>query len=211
MYVENYIHDWVYSLIGKISVSKTDVRGSSPRGPADKKDKKFCYTNLMKKEHAMQIIWDYMHMNHALEKADLIFVLGSSDVRVAKYAATLYKQGFAPYILFSGSGSIHNHKKEREIFKGTTEADVFASLSEKEGVPKEAILIENQSQNTGENYKFSKEIIEENNLKVNKVIAVQKPYMERRTYATGKIQWPDVEFIVTSPNISLQDYSENEN
>jgi hypothetical protein len=37
---------------------------------------------------------------------------------------------------------------------------------------------------------------------------VQKPYMERRTYATFKAQWPDpsMEIIVTSPPIAYEDY-----
>ena len=35
-------------------------------------------------------LWDYHHMNHALEKADCIFVLGSHDLRVAERAAQLY-------------------------------------------------------------------------------------------------------------------------
>jgi len=35
---------------------------------------------------------------------------------------------------------------------------------------------------------------------------VQKPYMERRTLATFGQRWPEVEVIVTSPQISFDDY-----
>jgi hypothetical protein len=38
------------------------------------------------------------------------------------------------------------------------------------------------------------------------VIAVQKPYMERRTLATFGQRWPEVEVIVTSPQIPFEDY-----
>jgi hypothetical protein len=31
-----------------------------------------------------KIIWDYHHMNHVLEKSDLIMVLGSHDIGVAE-------------------------------------------------------------------------------------------------------------------------------
>jgi hypothetical protein len=35
---------------------------------------------------------------------------------------------------------------------------------------------------------------------------VQKPYMERRSYATFKKVWPEKEVIVTSPKLSLDEY-----
>lgn len=165
----------------------------------------------MNKDTAIKIIWDYMHMNHQLEKADVIFVLGSRDIRVAEYAAQLYFDGWAPLILFSGSGDIHNHKPGRERFVGSTEAEVFADIAKEKGVPEEAILIENKSQNTGDNYKFAIDLLKEKGIEPKTVIAVQKPYMERRTYATGKIHWPDIELIVTSPAIPVSEYPNESN
>lgn len=49
-----------------------------------------------------RIVWEYHQMHHTLEKADAIFVLGSHDIRVAEYAAQLFLEGVAPYIIFSG-------------------------------------------------------------------------------------------------------------
>lgn len=49
-----------------------------------------------------KIIWDYHQVQQKPEKADCIFVLCSLDTRVSERATELYKQGFAPYILFSG-------------------------------------------------------------------------------------------------------------
>lgn len=43
----------------------------------------------MTKDQAIQIIWDYMNLNHTLQKADAILVLGGRDVRVGEYAAQL--------------------------------------------------------------------------------------------------------------------------
>jgi hypothetical protein len=37
-------------------------------------------------------------------------------------------------------------------------------------------------------------------------MVVQKPYMERRSYATFRKLWPEKELIVTSPRISLDEY-----
>ena len=159
-------------------------------------------------DEAAQKIWDYMLMHHELRKADLIFVLGSRDTRTAEYAADLYLQGWAPLLLLSGSGTIHEHEPGREKFAGTTEADLFAVIARERGVPESAILIENCSQNTGENYAFSTRLLKEKGIPPKTVIAVQKPYMERRTYATGKKHWPDVELIVTSPPGSYESLPE---
>ncbi len=165
----------------------------------------------MTKDEALKVIWDYMHMNHQLKKADVIFVLGSRDISVAAYAAQLYVDGWAPRILFSGSGNIHNHKPGRERFVGSTEAEVFADIEREKGVPEEAIFLENRSQNTGDNYKFASKLLKEMGIEPKIVIAVQKPYMERRTYATGKIHWPSVELIIASPRIPMSEYPDESN
>lgn len=165
----------------------------------------------MTKDEAVEIIWEYMLLKQLLKKADAIFVLGNRDVRVAKYAAELYLKGFAPVLIFSGSGSIYNNRPGREKFVGSTEAEVFAEIAREMGVPANVILVENKSQNTGENYEFTRKLLQEHGIEPKTIIAVQKPYMERRTYATGKIQWPDIELIVTSPPISLEDYPNESN
>lgn len=165
----------------------------------------------MNEQKALSIIWDYMHVNHVLKKADAILVLGSSDTRVATYAAQLYRDGLAPVIIFAGSGAVHNHRDDRNMFVGTTEAEVFANIAKEAGVPEQAILIENQSQNTGDNFKFSIKLLKENDINARTIIVLQKPYMERRTFATGKVWLPDVELIVTSPDISIENYPDEVN
>jgi len=37
------------------------------------------FTLNMEKQEAIQIIWEYMHLNHKLKRADVIFVLGSRN------------------------------------------------------------------------------------------------------------------------------------
>ncbi|HEU0085461.1 MAG TPA: YdcF family protein [Candidatus Paceibacterota bacterium] len=165
----------------------------------------------MDKDLALNLIWDYMHLHHQLKKADAILVLGNRDIRVGEYAAELQLDGWAPYLVCSGSGDIHNNKPGRELFAGTTEAEVFADIAEKMGVPKASILVENKSQNTGQNYEFAINLLKNRGVDTKTLIAVQKPYMERRTYATGKVWLPDVNLIVTSPPISLNDYPDESN
>ena len=165
----------------------------------------------MTKQEALEKIWDFMHLHHKLEKADAIFVLGNRDTRVGEYAAKLWLDGWAPYLICAGSGDVHNDKPGREKFAGTTEAEVFAQIAIYMGVSEESILIENKSQNTGQNYEFAIQLLKERGIEPKKLIAVQKPYMERRTFATGKVWLPDVDLIVTSPNISLEDYPNESN
>ena len=146
-------------------------------------------------------IWDYHHLNQKLEKADCILVLGSHDLRIAEYGAKLILDGWAPLLILSG-GLGHL----TEGIWDEPEADKFAKIAIQMSVPKEKILIENRSANTGENILFTKELLEREGIDVKKFILVQKPYMERRAYATFRKRWPEKEIIVTSPPISFEEY-----
>lgn len=150
-------------------------------------------------------LWNYHHVHHSPEKSDCILALGSHDLRVAERAAELYLQGFAPLVIMSGG--LGNFTKEMWSEK---EADKFAKVAIQKGVPEAAILIENSSTNTGENILFTQKLLQEKNLDPQSFIVVQKPYMERRSFATFKKHWPDKTLSVTSPQISFDDYPTDE-
>ena len=150
-------------------------------------------------------LWDYHHVNHILKKSDCILALGSHDLRVAERTAELYLQGYAPLVIMSGG--LGNFTKELWTEK---EADQFAAVAIEKGVPEKNILIENNSSNTGENILFTQKLLAEKKLNPQNFIVVQKPYMERRSYATFKKHWPDKDLIVTSPQISFEQYPTNE-
>ncbi|HEY5368672.1 MAG TPA: YdcF family protein [Hanamia sp.] len=152
-----------------------------------------------------QKLWDYHHMNQVPEKSDCILALGSHDLRVAERAAELYLDGLAPILVMSGG--LGNFTKEMWTEK---EADKFAATAIKKGVPANAILIENRSTNTGENILFTQKLLEEKRLNPESFIVVQKPYMERRCFATFKKHWPDKKLVVTSPQISFEEYPTEE-
>jgi len=150
-------------------------------------------------------LWDYHHVNHTLVNADCILTLGSHDLRVAERAAQLYLEGWAPMMIFSGG--LGNFTKEVWT---ETEADQFAAIAVSMGVPESSILVENRSTNTGENILFTQHLLEQRNLDPQSFIVVQKPYMERRSYATFKQHWPAKKLVVTSPQISFEDYPTEE-
>jgi uncharacterized SAM-binding protein YcdF (DUF218 family) len=146
-------------------------------------------------------LWQYHHLNHTLSSADAILVLCSHDMAVARRGAELFLEGWAPLLVFSGGlGAITRH------LWSVPEADQFAAEAMALGVPPDKILIENQSTNTGENVSFTRRLLGERHLTIRKAIVVQKPYMERRSYATFKKVWPEIELVVTSPQVSFDDY-----
>lgn len=158
-----------------------------------------------------KVIWDYMLVGHQLKKCDVILVLCSIDDRVAEYAAQLFLQGYGDHLVFSG-GIAHADDLLAVHWEGS-EADHFAEIAISKGVPQEKIIVENRAQNTGENIKFSYQLLKEHGIKMDSILLVQKPYMERRTFATFKAQWPGdaADITVTSPNISYDDYFDEAN
>lgn len=148
-----------------------------------------------------RILWDYHHVGHALRKADVILVLGSHDTRVAERGADVFLEGWAPLIVFSGNlGALTSELWTRP------EAEIFAEVAEKKGVPRDRMLLESRSTNTGENVDFSRALLAEHGIRPKTAIAVQKPYMERRTLATFQKRWPELDLVVTSPQMNFDAY-----
>jgi uncharacterized SAM-binding protein YcdF (DUF218 family) len=146
-------------------------------------------------------LWDYMLLRHDLAPADVILVLGSNDVRVGEHGARLFLRGLAPLMLFSGNvGRLTAGRFER------SEAATFADAAVRLGVPPSAILIEDGSANTGENIDRSRALLASRGVDPARVILVQKPYMERRAWATFKRRWPEPRLQVTSPPIPYDAY-----
>ena len=146
-------------------------------------------------------IWRYHQLDHELSKANVILVLCSHDTIVAERGAQLFLEGLAPLLVFAGGlGSITSRVWSEP------EADQFAKIAVGLGVPREKILVENKSTNTGENVRFTRQLLAERQLDPQKFLVVQKPYMERRSYATFRKLWPEKDVIVTSPRISLDGY-----
>lgn len=150
-------------------------------------------------------LWDYHQLNHSLKKSDCIFVLGSYDLRVAERGAELFLQGYAPLLIYSGGLG-----KQTKYMWTISEAELFAEVAIKMGVPAANIIVENKSTNTGENVLFTKRILEEQGINAQQFLLVQKPYMERRLYATFMKQWEGKRAIVTSPQIAFEDYPTQE-
>ncbi len=154
-----------------------------------------------------QLIWEYMKLNQELKPCDAIFVLGSIDDRIAEYGAKLFLEGYGDWLILSG-GEAHANDMLATKWAEKTEAEHFAAIAKKLGVPTDKIITENRATNTGENITFTYELVRSRGLTLHSLLLVQKPYMERRTYATFQKQWPDetTRFIVSSPPIPYAEY-----
>jgi len=134
-------------------------------------------------------------------KSDVIFVFGSTKHYVAKYAAKLYLEKFAPYILISG------HKSERcNNLYAKTEADFMKKEIIKLKIPEEKIIIEENATNTLENVIFGIQTLVDQNIKINSAILVAKPFHLKRCFATFKKQFPQVELCCSCPKMTFTEY-----
>jgi len=160
--------------------------------------------------HWAQVVWDYHKMGHKVSKADGILVLCSHDLRVADRAVQLYQQGLGNWVVFSGGFGTGPHSGANLNGWTRPEAEIFAEAAIASGIPKEVVLIENEATNTGENIAFSRRLLAQHkNIHPSKLIIVQKPFMERRSFATVMRQWgegaiPQIQ--LSSPEISFDDY-----
>ena len=134
-------------------------------------------------------------------RSDLILAAGSHDMRVPEHAVALFSLGFAPLILCTGGFGKITDGLFREA-----EAIVFSRRCRELGVPEERILIEDASTNTGENFTFSKKLLENKGISINTGLVVCKPYMSARAWATASKQWPEVVWRVNAPSIPFRSY-----
>jgi uncharacterized SAM-binding protein YcdF (DUF218 family) len=87
-----------------------------------------------------------------------------------------------------------------------TEAVAMARVARESGVPESCIRVEDRATHTGENIRFSRELLAAAGIVISTAIVVQKPYMERRTIAALDVQWPDVRFLASSPRLGFLQY-----
>ncbi|MFD3339920.1 YdcF family protein [Streptomyces anthocyanicus] len=146
-------------------------------------------------------LWDYHQMGHTPRPCSVAIGLGSHDLGVADTAAELYERGMAPLIVFTGATSPTTRER---MPRG--EAVHYRERALELGVPSSAILVEPRARNTGDNIRFSRELLEEAGAEVSSVLLISKPYEERRAYATARKLWPDVEIVSASSPMTLNEY-----
>src|SRR5262245_46476127 len=149
-----------------------------------------------------RVLWDYLRIGAPLQPREAIVAFGGHDLRVAEWAAQLWLDGWAPRLILSGGLGYYTSKIWRE-----PEAHKFRRIAIEKGVDADAILVEDQSRNSGENVIRTRELLDQQGMTLRRAICVQKPYLERRVLLTLKKQWPACDFLLSSPLIQYEHYS----
>jgi uncharacterized SAM-binding protein YcdF (DUF218 family) len=112
----------------------------------------------------------YLSPQDPIERADVIVTVsgGDNNSRIKK-TVELYKEGWAPVIVYSGAAAEGN----------VSNAAAMKNISIKMGVPRTDILIEEKSKDTLENAQFTSKIIKDKGYQ--SMILVTSPYHQRRT------------------------------
>ncbi|WP_030252971.1 YdcF family protein [Streptomyces violens] len=148
-----------------------------------------------------KLIWDYHQMYHEVRPTDAAIGLGSHDLGVAAFSAELYHAGLYTTLVFTGGNSPTTAARFPH-----GEAVHYREHALELGVPDSAILLEPNAGNTGQNIALSREVLAAAGITPKSVLLVSKPYMERRSYATARKVWPEVEVICASEPLEFDDY-----
>lgn len=152
---------------------------------------------------ALSEIWDYMKLNQHLEKCDLIIGCGCSNLDIPIKCAELLNSGYADKILFAGGlGKITKNTFDK------SEAEIYKDIAIQNGISDKDIIIETASTNTGDNFRFAEKLLNEQNIKHDKILIVHGPFDERRTLSAAKSILNDKDFIITSPDIEFDRFFE---
>ncbi|MFE6862558.1 YdcF family protein [Nocardia sp. NPDC057668] len=151
----------------------------------------------------VEVLWDHAQMHHEVRAVDAGIGLGSHDLDVPVYTAELYHRGLFPRIVFSGG----NAPGTTELFP-RGEAVHFRERAMESGVPGDAILVEPDATNTGENIDFTRALFESTGTlgDIRSVTLISRPYQQRRAYAICRKRWPEVEVTCASRAVPLDDY-----
>lgn len=152
-----------------------------------------------------KIIYNYLKVETTILKSDIIMGLGCMDTSIPKVCSQLYKNGYGNIVVFSG-----NVGKGTENVLKDTEAKMFENVAINNGVPNNVIILENNATNTYENFKYTKDLLEEKQIDFESVIIVHKPYVKRRCMAIADIEMSGKKFYITSQDIDLDTFIEEQ-
>ena len=130
----------------------------------------YCFFNL----------GNFLVVSDDLKKADAIVIFSGDNGFRTEVGVDLLKKGYGDYLIVSGG----------KVYDDVTMAELMKNHAIKLGVDENSIILENKSETTSDNAKFTKKIIEENNFE--SIILVTSDYHTRRAKATMEKALEDV-------------------
>lgn len=140
--------------------------------------------------HVARVL-NFLSLEDRPEKADIIFILGSSTLAPVIRAAELYHAGYAPNIAFISIGGRFGGDHVWGIPEYVKYRETLNNLS----VPERAIFSTGLSTNTLEEAKQAIPFLREQGIDPTKIILVSRPVHQRRAWATFSKQYPAIKFI----------------
>jgi uncharacterized SAM-binding protein YcdF (DUF218 family) len=111
---------------------------------------------------------------------------------------------FTPQAVSSGSPARTHPRPVKRFPRG--EAVHYREYALEHGLPDEDILIETEATNTAENFTLSRKVLRDNGVQVSSAVLISRPYQERRSYATCRKLWPELDLMCTSHRPPIDEY-----
>lgn len=128
----------------------------------------------------LNAVYDYLAEEDKLASADYIFVYGAKTMARIEKAVELYKAGYAPKMIISGGNPIYVQDNEM------SEAGKYQAYALENGVPDDAIILEDKSITIPDNVRTSLNLLDEKGLPYSSFILVNSPYVQRRGWVLFK-------------------------
>lgn len=148
-------------------------------------------------------ITEFIFVSDEPEKSDAIFLPGGSHPYQPEYAAKLYKEGFAKWIIPSGGISVksdkwHGVREKADVYYGDYHSDCefFTDVLVKNGVPSSAIIGEDKSGHTRDNAFLSRKVVDEKGIEIKTAIIVCKAFHARRCLMLYQMAFPNTKIKV---------------
>ena len=155
------------------------------------------------KEKFLKQFTEFIFVNDQPSHADIIFIPGNGWPQMAERAAELYLEGYAPRLLPSGrhsitKGTFSGVRAGADVYSGTygTEWEFLRDVLVKNGVPREAVLLEDRATYTYENALFSRKVTDQAGIAVNRGIICCREEHARRCLLYYQLVYPEAELLV---------------
>ena len=154
-------------------------------------------------------ISNYIFVRDLPEVADVIFLPGGMHPQQPEYAAELWRRGYAKWIIPSGAMGVKwdvwpGVADKADVYVGNyrSECEFFIDVLTKNGVPRDAIIPEDQARHTRDNAFLSKEAVDKQGIHIKTALIVCKEFHARRCLMLYQMAFPDVTFKVCPINCS---------
>lgn len=152
---------------------------------------------------SIQDITDFIFMEDAPQKCDIILIPGTSKSAISEKAAQLYHAGYAPFIMPSGKFSsslgrfaAENIDNPRYTGNYATDFEYCKHILLANGVPESAILLEDHATNSMENAIFSARAVKNIGIEVKRAIICCQAFHARRAFLSYTCHFGSTELLM---------------